>query len=416
MPGFDTHLVQFMLTLAFSFLIGLEVKTYQQHFGKAVRDDFFGTTRTLTFTGLLGYVFYSIEPNYLVLYIAGLMSYTLLFALFYYQKLREGQHSILLYLLYLIVYSFGPMLILFPPWFAALLFVIVIFVLNAKGVIQRFSEHTDTIEFETMGKMVLLSGVILPILPDHSINHLVPLSPFKIWMAVVIISGISYAGYIVQKYLFPNRGYYLTGLIGGIYSSTATTVVLAKKMAIYEERVLDAGIIAATAMMYLRLIIVAAIFNLTIAKEILIPFCVFSGLGFIVSLLFLQAKENDMESAILVDANPLELGTAFLFAVLFVVMMSVTTYVTQTYGLQGLKILSFITGLSDIDPFVLSLLTGEYGVTQDQIVAAILIAAGSNNLLKGVYALWFGGIRKSFRSALVVSLLGAGTIAWAFWI
>ncbi|RUM63564.1 MAG: beta-carotene 15,15'-monooxygenase, partial [Sulfurimonas sp.] len=282
--------------------------------------------------------------------------------------------------------------------------------------IQRFSEHTDTIEFETMGKMVLLSGVILPILPDHSINHLVPLSPFKIWMAVVIISGISYAGYIVQKYLFPNRGYYLTGLIGGIYSSTATTVVLAKKMAIYEERVLDAGIIAATAMMYLRLIIVAAIFNLTIAKEILIPFCVFSGLGFIVSLLFLQAKENDMESAILVDANPLELGTAFLFAVLFVVMMSVTTYVTQTYGLQGLKILSFITGLSDIDPFVLSLLTGEYGVTQDQIVAAILIAAGSNNLLKGVYALWFGGIRKSFRSALVVSLLGAGTIAWAFWI
>jgi uncharacterized membrane protein (DUF4010 family) len=179
--------------------------------------------------------------------------------------------------------------------------------------------------------------------------------------------------------------------------------------------VIDGGIIEATSMMYLRLIVVAAIFNKSIAKEILVPFSLFAAIGFVVSLLFLRHNQKDTEGAAFVDKNPLELGTALLFALLFVVMMSLTSYITNHYGLHGLQILSFVTGLTDIDPFILSLLTGKYSVTESQIVSAILIAAGSNNLLKGVYALWFGGVKKSYRSALVVILLGIGTIAWAFW-
>lgn len=414
--GFDTHLIHFILALVFSFLIGLEVKTYRNHFTQKEHHDFFGTTRTLTFIGLLGYIFYLIDTTHLRLYIAGFTGYSLLYALFYYRRLSEGRSSILLYLVSLLVYSFGPLLVLFPLWMSALLFVTVIFVLNAKGAIERFSESTDTTEFETMGKMVLLSGVILPLLPNHAINQYISISPFKLWMAVVIISGISYAGYIIQKYLFPNRGYYLTGLLGGLYSSTATTVVLAKKMASQKSKVLDAGIIAATSMMYLRLIIIAAIFNLTIAKGILLPFLLLSLLGFVISLLFLHDKSGDTKGAEFVDKNPLELGTAFIFAILFVVMMSLTTYVTKIYGLHGLQVLSFVTGFTDIDPFILSLLTGKYTLTQEQIISAILIAAGSNNLLKGLYALWFGGVKKSYQSASAVMFLGMGTIAWAFWI
>jgi len=413
--GLDAHLMQLGLVVVFSFLIGLEVKTYRAHHDSAKKQDFFGTTRTLTFVGVLGYILYIIDPANLRAYLAGFTGYTLLYALFYHQKLKGGKSSILLYLVSLLIYSFGPLVVLFAPWMAALLFVLVIFVLNAKGAIERFSESTDTTEFETFGKMVLLSGVILPLLPDHEVSQFIPLSPFKIWMAVVIISGISYAGYLVQKYLFPNRGYYVTGLIGGMYSSTATTVVLAKKLAATgKNSVIDGGIIAATSMMYLRLIVVAAIFNLAIAKEVLVPFLLFAVVGFLVSLLFVRRHHKDTQGADFVDKNPLELGTALLFAALFVIMMSLTSYITTHYGLHGLQILSFVTGLTDIDPFILSLLTGKYNVTQSQIVSAILIAAGSNNLLKGVYALWFGGVKNSFRSAVVVILLGIGTIAWAF--
>ncbi len=411
---FDARLIQFGLSVVFAFLIGLEVKTYHQHFVKDKRHDFFGTTRTLTFIGVLGYIFYVIDSVHLTLYIAGIVGYTLLYALFYQKRLQEGKSSILLYLVSLLVYSFGPLLVLFPYWMGALLFVTVIFVLNAKEAIERFSVSTDTIEFETMGKMVLLSGVILPLLPNQPINSFIPLSPFKIWMAVVIISGISYAGYIVQKYLFPNRGYYLTGVVGGLYSSTATTVVLAKKFATENIRVLDAGIIAATSMMYFRLLVVVAIFNIPIAKALLLPFIIFALLGFASSVFFLQDRDKNTKGLTFVDNNPLELGTAFVFAILFVVMMSLTTYITHYYGLEGLRVLSFITGFTDIDPFILSLITGKYSVTHTEIISAILIAAGSNNLLKGVYALWFGGWEKSYRSAIVIVLLGVGTIAWAF--
>ncbi len=416
MNGFDLHLVQFGLTVVFSFLIGLEVKTYRRHRKAQKPNDFFGTTRTITFTGILGYIFYILDPT-LKLYIMVIAGFTLLYALFYMQRLKEGRSTILLYLVSMLVFSFGPLLVQFPFWMATLLFVTIIFILNAKGMIERMSVSADTTEFETLGKMVLLSGVILPLLPHHPVSHLVPISPFAIWMAVVIISGISYVGYILQKYIFPDRGYYLTGLIGGLYSSTATTVVLAKKIASGEQRgILDGAIIAATAMMYLRLIVVAGIFNLTIAKVVALPFLLFAVVGFVISLLFLQDEKDTEGKALYVDRNPLELGTAFLFAILFVVMMVLTTYITTHFGLHGLQILSFVAGLSDIDPFILSLLTGKYSVTQTQIVSAILIAAGSNNILKGVYALWFGGVKKSFRSALAVMLLGVATIGWAFWI
>ena len=412
--GFDLHLIQFGLTLVFSFLIGLEVKTYRRHQKERKPYDFFGTTRTITFFGILGYIFYILDPT-LKLYISGFAGFTLLYALFYMQKLKEGRSAILLYLVSLLVYSFGPLLARFPFWMATLLFVTLIFVLNAKGIIERMSESTDTTEFETLGKMVLLSGVILPVLPHHQVSHLVPISPFAIWMAVVIISGISYVGYILQKYIFLDRGYYLTGLIGGLYSSTATTVVLARKIAAGEERsVLEGGIVAATAMMYLRLIVVAGVFNLTLARELVVPFLLFAAIGFAISLIFLKDQQETSGDTLYVDRNPLELGTAFLFAILFVVMMVLTSYVTTHFGLHGLQVLSFVAGLSDIDPFILSLLTGKYSVTQTQILSAILIAAGSNNILKGIYALWFGGVKKSFRPALVVMLLGVGTIAWAF--
>jgi len=117
-----------------------------------------------------------------------------------------------------------------------------------------------------------------------------------------------------------------------------------------------------------------------------------------------------------VDKNPLELGTAFLFAVLFVIMMLVTNFVMQHYGSNGLKLLSFSVGFTDIDPFVLSLLTGKYSVADTQLVSAIIIAAGSNNILKAVYALWFGGVKGGLQAAIWVGILGVVTIGLGFWV
>ena len=410
----DPVLAHLLLTVVLSFLVGLEIRTYKERFHPESENLFFGTARTYTFTGILGFVFYILDPKTLIPYTAVLLGLSLLYALFYRQKLADHRQSILLYLVLLCVYAFGPLSMRFPLWLPALLFVLIVFILNAKRSLHRFTPAINPYEFETLGKMVLLSAVILPLLPDRNVIPYVPLSPFKIWLAVVVISAISYGGYILQKYFFPHKGYFVTGVIGGTYSSTATTVVLARKLHALEGKnpVITAAIIAATSMMYLRLIVVALIFNLTVAEKLAIPFVALALAGMVPAWWYLRRSAAAEAGESFVDRNPLELGTAFLFAFLFVAMMMITQYVTGHFGDRGLQLLSFVVGFTDIDPFVLSILTGKYSVTTGEVVAAVMIAAGSNNILKAAYALWFGGLKNAWPSALWIALLGVMTILW----
>ncbi|AKF24979.1 beta-carotene 15,15'-monooxygenase [Sulfurovum lithotrophicum] len=407
-------LIHLVITFVFSFLVGMELKTYRQQYHSKDNNLFFGTARTYTFIGILGFIFYKIEPVHFTLYITVLIMLSLLFLVFYRQKVESGKSSILPYVVMLSVYAFGPMTERFELWMPSLLFVLIIFLLNAKQSLQRFSNDVNMHEFETLGKMVLLSAVILPLLPNTNTIPYLPISPFKMWLAVVVISGISYGGYLVQKYLFPSKGYFLTGIFGGTYSSTATTVVLARKAkAGGNNPVIDAAIIAATSMMYLRLLVVAMVFNFSVAKSLALPFIALSVAGMVISFIYLQQREHKTTNTDFVDENPLELRTAFVFAGLFVLMMVVTHFVIGHYGNGGLQVLSFVVGFTDIDPFIFSLLTGKYSVAQTELVTAIMIAAGSNNLLKAVYALWFGGLKGGSRSAVWVALLGVATIVWA---
>jgi len=408
----NIDLIHFLVVAVFSFLVGLEVKAYRKEFVKSKHQNyFFGDVRTFSFIGILGFILFKIDMNYSYLYLAGFFTITLLFSILYYQNLQDNKRSILLFVVMLLVYSFGAVIQTDSLWMTALIYVSIVFILNSTKSMSKIFEETNITEFETLGKMVLLSIVILPLLPDTKSIPYLPLSPFKIWLAVVVISGISYSGYILQKYFFPSKGYYLTGIFGGSYSSTATTVVLARKAKqLGGLDVIDSAIISATSVMYLRLIIVALIFNINIGEKLLLPFSLLALFGFIISSFYLRNSVSSQQHIDIVDKNPLELKTAFLFAFLFVVMIVITDYVTSHYGSIGLEILSFLVGFTDIDPFILSILTGKFSVTNVEIVATIMIAAGSNNLLKAIYALWFGGVKNSYKSAIWISILGIITI------
>lgn len=408
--------VNFIVTLALSFLTGLEIKTYRQKYHPEATNYFFGTARTTTFWGILGFIFYKIDHHFLIVYTAGLLVFAGLFALFYRHRLQEQKTSILLFLVSMAVYSYGPLTTLYPLWMPALLFVLIVFILNAKTAISAISSKFNTHELETLGKMVLLSAVILPLLPNNNVIPYIPLSPFKIWLAVVVVSTISYGGYLAQQYLFPGKGIFLTGLIGGSYSSTATTVVLAKKAkGSASGGMITAAIIAATAVMYLRLIVVAFVFNQAIAKTITLPFTLLAALGFGIALFYGRPHQQQDKAVSLASDNPLELRAAFIFAALFVIMILLTQTVTRHYGVGGLKLFSFIAGLTDIDPFILSLLTGKYAVSPQEIYAAIVISAGSNNILKAIYALWFGGWKRTNQAAVWLLALGLITILIGLW-
>ncbi len=405
MIAIPTELWHILYVVALSFLVGLELKTYRLLKLKKRDVPHIGSTRTFTFIGLLGYIFYVIN---IYLFIVGYIALVAVYLSYYLYKLHQDRTSIISFLLISLVYSFGALIENFDIWMPTLVFVLIVFVLNANRSLRYLLSSINIEEFETLGKFLLLSAVILPLLPRQELPYL-HISAFKIWLVVVVISAISYGSYIAQKYIFKSRGYLLAGILGGLYSSTATTVVLAKKAAnIGTMRIIDAAIIVATAMMYIRLLLIAAIFNMHVATKLALPMLLFALIGIIIAFMYYR-KEQNTKDAPIDDRNPLELGTALLFATLFVVMMLITNFVTAHYGNLGLKILSFLIGFTDIDPFVLSLLTGKYTITVTQIAAAILIASGSNNILKAIYALAFGkNIPKI--AALWLFVLGIMTI------
>ena len=377
----DKELISFLVTVVFSFLIGLEVRSYREYFHSHFE---FGSIRTLTFTGILGFVFYKIN---LYFYMLGFFSLTLFFLLFYFFKLQKNKASIVIFLVVSITYTFGPLSLTNHLWFLALVFVMLIFGLNVKKLYPKISQNINIDEIETFAKMVLLSAVILPLLPKTKLAY-IGLSPFKIWLIVVVISAISYIGYILQKYFFSNKGYFLTGLAGGAYSSTATTVVLASKATAECLHSITAGIIGATAVMYFRLIIIAYIFNKNVALKILIPYLLLGLAGIVISLYYLK-KDLSVQKSDYIDSNPLELKTAFIFAFLFIAMIAITKFIHTHFGNIGLEILSFIIGFTDIDPFILSLLTGKFSITLSLIAKLIFIATASNNFLKAFYSYFF---------------------------
>ena len=414
MPNFDTvaqqHWFGLILVAVFGFITGLELREYLQQRAIELKIDkklAFGTSRTYTFVAIIGYLFYILDESK-ILYLCGLVLIGLFLALFYFKKLQTNHSHMMQPLMTLLVYTYGAIVVSLPLWMLVLVFVIVIFTLNAKPLETKLTKLIEPNEIFTLAKFLLLMGVILPLMPHNQISDTIPTSPYKIWLTVVIISTISYLGYLLKRYIFTKQGYFLMGIIGGVYSSTATTIVLAKKaksLKSYDHN-LNAGIVSATGMLYIRLFVLTTIFNPGIIKHIGLPLLVMAILTFAAAFWVKRhAQKTTIPRAIETDkSNPLEIQVALIFATLFVLMTVITQYVVNHYGHVGLNFLSFIVGFTDIDPFVLSVLTGHFkDITANQVSSAILIAAASDNLLKATYAYIFSG-RKNTKPA-IISLL-----------
>ena len=404
--------VQMIVVVIAGLLIGLEIKEYRVHHDSSSKE--IGSVRTYSFIALIGFIFAKID---MYLYIIGYIAILSHFALFYYFKLQNSRTGILLFLLTTLVYSFGMIVVKFNVWFLIVVFVAIVFISNINRKLEHFYTIFDEREIEVFAKLLLLSAVILPLLPQSNISGFIPVSYFKVWVAVVVVSMFSYVGYILKRYIFKDKGYLLTGVLGGIYSSTATTIVLAKKASSNRTpHIFASSIIMATAFMYFRLLGITYAFNYDIASRLLIPFAALALLTMGISYIMYKQAATEMmtDTDNAVDKNPLELSTAFIFAFLFIAMAVLTHFVLSRYGDIGLNVLSFIVGFTDIDPFVLSILSSKFNVTIENASTAIMIAVGSNNILKAFYAYIFSKNKAGKLSAAVLILLGAITIGIEF--
>lgn len=389
---FPANFYQFVLVVLFSFLLGMEQRIRKSNANNPMS---FGTDRTFTFIGILGYVLYILDTTNFIPFLLGFVVLGVLLAIFYLKKItQEKSYGITTLIVALITYCLAPLVCTQPPWMVILLVVVLLVLEEMKTSLLNFSKRIDSYEFITLGKFLIMAGVVLPLLPKESISTVIDFSLYKLWLAIVAISGISYASYLMKKYIFPQSGIVLTGILGGMYSSTATTFILAKKSKeINQPYSLSASIILATSMMFIRIFVLALLFNRSIAMQIAPAF----GILFLASILIAayllwqdKKQGNTTKNPLPIDNtklnNPLELKTAFVFGILFVFFSILTHYVTQEYSANGIKVLSYLVGVTDIDPFIINIFQSKYNVSQSVLVVAIINAVTSNNVLKMIYA------------------------------
>jgi uncharacterized membrane protein (DUF4010 family) len=294
-----------------------------------------------------------------------------------------------------------------------------VLLLTARDRLHGFARGLEVGEIVTAGKFLILTGLVLPFLPSQPVTTLTDITPHQVWLAVLAVCTVSYASYLLQRYVAPGEGGLWTAVLGGLYSSTATTVVLARRARATPGLLGQAqtGIILATAIMYLRMLIIVAIFNQALAIALAPALVALALFGLILAGLWYRMSRvpSGSPSAAEAPANPLELSAALIFAALFVVVSLAAAWVRGKFGATGLYGLAAIVGFTDIDPFVLSLASGGAApLPVSTAVAAILIAASSNNILKAIYTAGFAGARAALPPAAALALLafaGAG-IAW----
>ena len=401
---------QFLIVTVFSFLIGMEQRT---RYANSTNPAIFGTDRTFTFIGILGFVLYIIQPVSLIPFLVGIVLLGAFFLVFYLKKIsNEKSYGLTTIILALITYCLTPLVYTQPHWLVLLIVIILLVLEELKESLFKFSQKMSSEEFIILGKFLIMSGVILPLLPNKEISAKFDFSPYKFWLAIVAISGISYGSYLLKKYVFPKSGILLTGLLGGMYSSTATTFILARKSKEIDEPLkIAAAIVLATSMMFVRIFVLALLFNTTIANHIALAFALlfFLSLSITAYLIWLDKKSTESNTAKSAETvkietslgNPLELKTAFTFGILFILFSVVTHFVTQHYSEQGIKILSYLVGVTDIDPFIINIFQSKFNVSVAVLSVAIINAVTSNNLLKLIYALVLSA--KSIHKYIIVS-------------
>jgi uncharacterized membrane protein (DUF4010 family) len=410
--------VKIVLVLFLSFLIGLEREEHKAAAGGYT----FGGVRTFPLIGLIGYSIALMAGPVMLPLAIGLMVVAAFLLLSYWHKLAGAQAAgVTTEMSGLATFLVGALVCYGHFWIATTLAVASLLLLDLKAALEKLATTIAPHEILTFAKFLFLTGVILPVLPNQEFGQF-HINPFKTWLVVVAISAISYASYVLQKLTKGQGGVVLAALLGGAYSSTATTVVMARRAAREQRPHLFAGgILIACGVMYLRLAVLVALFNRQLISLLLVPFLVLAAVAVGVGWLWSrradknsQAVEREFE-----PKNPLELLTAFLFALLFLAMMIATQLAVTYLGRGGVDALAAIMGVTDVDPFIMGLTQAAGTLTPLKVAAgAMLIAAASNNLVKGIYAYSLADRKTGVQSlAFLTGLAAAGLVPliWLGW-
>ena len=410
------EVLKIVLVLFLSFLIGLEREEHKAE----MKSYAFGGVRTFPLIGLIGYSIALLSGAQLLPLTVGFLVIAGFLLLSFWHKLATNEAAgITTEMSGLTTFLVGALICYGHLWIATTLSVASLLLLDLKAALEKLAVRIAPQEILTFAKFLLLTGVVLPVLPNQEFGRF-HINPFKSWLVVVAVSTVSYGSYALQKVTKRRGGIVLAAFLGGAYSSTVATVVMARRAARQPHPHLFAGsILIASGVMYLRLAALLALFNRPLMSLLALPFLALAGVA--VAIGWLWTRRPDSETTPVQrefePKNPLELVAAFLFAGLFLVMVIATQLAVTYLGKAGVNTLAAIMGVTDVDPFILGIAQAAPGLTPLQFAGgAVLIAAASNNLVKGVYAYSLADRRTGVQSLALLAALAACGLLPLLWL
>jgi uncharacterized membrane protein (DUF4010 family) len=315
----------------------------------------------------------------------------------------------------IVVYLLGGTVIFGYRTLSVALAIVTSAVLAYKREMHRFVERIGREDLYAGLKLLIASFIILPVLPDRVVDPWGALNPYKMWLLVILISGLSLVGYVASRWLGTRRGIPLTGFFGGLVSSTAVSLAFAKQSREAPGRpghgdALAAGLFLAWTVMAVRVLVVVAVLNTALLTALATPMAVMGVISAGAALMCYRrsaaaAPAGAGEGGGVPLKNPFSLTSAAKFAALFAVVLLVVKLAEKTFHGEGLYAIALLAGLTDVDPIALSM--AEYATAGDSLSIAtvsVVIAALANTASKCGLVLALG--RGTVRSRAL-----AGTIA-----
>jgi uncharacterized membrane protein (DUF4010 family) len=408
---------RFVAALLIGALIGIEREFVQQRSGE--RD--FAGIRTFSLMALLGAVSAYFSQQFgPVIFVAAFIGMALLVLISHIGNIyREDAEGITTEVVALIVPLLGAMVIWGEVELAAALGVITALILALKPLLHDIARRMSAEDMRATLEFALITAVVLPWLPNQSYGPFGLINPFQIWTLVVFVSGIGFLGYILINILGAEQGVGLTGVLGGLVSSTATTVSLAGRS---KENpglspILARGIILASCVMFPRIMVEVAVIYPPLLRFVILPISVmFIASLTVVLYLWRRGRVGAKEGREKVEvSNPLRLITAISFALAFTVVLIVVRAASEYFGDVGVA--SALSGLTDVDAITLSVSElASFGQIQLHVAATSVFLAALVNTAAKAGMVWVLGAVELRRTIVIAYglVLLAGIISGAF--
>jgi uncharacterized membrane protein (DUF4010 family) len=296
--------------------------------------------------------------------------------------------------------------------------VIAMLVLALKGWLHNLARRIEAADVEATLKFAIITLIVLPLVPNTNFGPegLEVINPYKTWLMVVLIAALNFIGYILVKVLGREHGFGITGLLGGLVSSTAVTLGFSQRSRSEPDLapVLALAILLAWTVMYFRVVIEVGVVNFALAKDLAPGMLLMGAVSLGLCMLLWRKGRSSKTAEVESGNNPFELGGAIKFGGLFAVVIFAASAAQTLFGDTGLYVAGALAGLTDVDAIALSManLAQQNPTNTGTAARTVVIAVMSNTMVKCGMAIWLGA--PAMRRTMVpitVALALAGTAA-----